>query len=185
MAYDPAWPAAFQRWRDRLAGELGDAALRVEHVGSTAVPGLAAKPTIDIQVSVALLEEETRYVPGVEATGLVLRSRDDYHRFFRPPADRARDVHVHVCPAGSAWEREHLLLRDYLRTHEQASRAYAAAKTAAKTAVVRRPDRLHGGEDGHRAGASRSGGTVGAHGRMGPLTSYRGVGSRGSRGGSG
>ncbi len=128
IAYDPSWPGRYERWRDRLAGQLADTALRIEHVGSTAVPGLAAKPTIDVQVSVDDLDDESQYVAQIEQAGVQLRSRDAWHRFFRPFAGQPRDVHVHVCQAGSDWEREHLLFRDYLRSHPNARDAYARVK---------------------------------------------------------
>jgi GrpB-like predicted nucleotidyltransferase (UPF0157 family) len=140
VAYDPAWPGRFLRWCDRLAGQLADTALRIEHVGSTAVPGLPAKPTIDVQVSVADLEDEPRYVAPIQQVGVQLRSRDDQHRFFRPFAGQPREVHVHVCQAGSAWEREHLLFRDYLRSHPAARDAYAKVKWEA--AAVWADDRI-------------------------------------------
>jgi GrpB-like predicted nucleotidyltransferase (UPF0157 family) len=150
VAYDPSWPGRYQRWRDRLVGQLADTALRIEHVGSTAVPGLPAKPTIDVQVSVADLEDESRYLAQIEQAGVQLRSRDALHRFFRPFAGQPREVHVHVCQAGSDWEREHLLFRDYLRSYPAAKDAYAKVKweaaavwsddriayTEAKTAVI-------------------------------------------------
>jgi GrpB-like predicted nucleotidyltransferase (UPF0157 family) len=125
VAYDPSWPHRYQRWRDRLTGQLGDTALRIEHVGSTAVLGLPAKPVIDVQVSVADLDDESRYVAQIEQAGVQLRSRDVLHRFFRPFAGQSRDVHVHVCQAGSDWEREHLLFRDSRRRHSDARDAYA------------------------------------------------------------
>ncbi len=128
VAYDLRWPARFASWRGLIAGELGAAALRIDHVGSTSVPGLAAKPIVDVQVSVADLSYEKAYVPELERLGVQLRSRDDSHRFFRPFADRPRDVHVHVCRSGSAWEREHLLFRDYLRENPPACAVYAEAK---------------------------------------------------------
>jgi GrpB-like predicted nucleotidyltransferase (UPF0157 family) len=131
VAYDPSWPARYDLWRGRLDGALGDTALRIEHVGSTAVPGLPAKPTIDIQISVADLDDESRYVAQIEQAGVQLRSRDVLHRFFRPFASQMRDVHVHVCRAGSDWEREHLLFRDYLRNHADARDAYARVKDEA------------------------------------------------------
>lgn len=84
VAYDSSWPGRYQRWRDRLADRLAETALRIEHVGSTAVPELAAKPTIDVQVSVADLDDEPRYVIQIEQVGVQLRSRDALHRFFRP-----------------------------------------------------------------------------------------------------
>lgn len=150
VEYDPRWPEAFAAWRRRLAEALGPAAERIEHVGSTSVPGLPAKPIIDIQVSVPRLEDEAAYVPAIESTGLVLRSRDQWHRFFRPPAERPRDVHVHVCQTGSTWEGDHLRFRDLLRADSAAREAYAevkrraaadwsddiAAYTDAKTAVI-------------------------------------------------
>jgi GrpB-like predicted nucleotidyltransferase (UPF0157 family) len=128
--YDPAWPQTYERWRQRIAAALGRTAIRIEHVGSTSVPGLAAKPIVDIQVSVADLGGEPRYVPPLQAAGLVLRSRDELHRFFRPPAGQPGEVHVHVCAAGGQWERGHLLFRDYLRTHPAACRRYAETKRA-------------------------------------------------------
>lgn len=140
VPYDPDWPSRFAAWRNRMADALGGRALLIEHVGSTAVPGLAAKPVIDVQVSVSDMTDEAGYAPRLESTGLKLRSRDELHRFFRPVAGKPRDVHVHVCDAGSSWEREHLLFRDYLRTHADAADRYASAKNDA--ARVWRDDRL-------------------------------------------
>jgi GrpB-like predicted nucleotidyltransferase (UPF0157 family) len=128
--YDPAWPRTYERWRQPAAGALGRTAIRIEHVGSTSVPGLAAKPIVDIQVSVADLGNEPCYVSALQAIGLVLRSRDELHRYFRPPVSQPRDVHVHVCAAGGRWERDHLLFRDYLRAHPAACLRYAEAKRA-------------------------------------------------------
>jgi GrpB-like predicted nucleotidyltransferase (UPF0157 family) len=128
IPYDPGWPARFGAWRGRLARLLGPVARRIEHVGSTSVRGLAAKPVVDIQVSVADMGDEDSYVPPCEAAGLQLRFRDDEHRYFQPPPGQPRDVHVHVCQQGSGWERVHLLFRDYLRSSAGAREAYAAAK---------------------------------------------------------
>lgn len=128
VPYDDTWPARFEGWRDRLAAGLGDVAVRIDHVGSTAVPGLDAKPVIDIQVSVDDLGDESRYVPGIEATGVELQSREDERRYFRPPPGTPRVVQVHVCAAGGVWERDHLLFRDYLRTHPHVVDAYAELK---------------------------------------------------------
>lgn len=128
-SYDPAWPVRFASWRDRLAVALSPAAARIEHVGSTAVPGLTAKPVIDVQVSVADAGDESSYLLPLESAGLVLRLRETGHRFFWPPAAKPRDVHVHVCGAGSPWERDHLLFRDYLRTHPDVCARYAGLKS--------------------------------------------------------
>jgi GrpB-like predicted nucleotidyltransferase (UPF0157 family) len=127
-SYNPDWPRRFGRWRDRLATALGAAAVRIEHVGSTSVPGLAAKPVIDIQVSVPEVDDEQSYVPLAESAGLVLHMRERGHRFLLQPASEPRDVHVHVCSSGGTWERDHLLFRDYLRASPAARENYAALK---------------------------------------------------------
>jgi GrpB-like predicted nucleotidyltransferase (UPF0157 family) len=128
VAYRDAWVASFGEWRKRLHSALGEAAVRIEHVGSTAVQGLPAKPIIDVQVSVRDVEEETSYVPAIEELGVSLRFREPEHRYFRPAGDEPRTVQVHVCTAGGEWEREHLLFRDYLRADPQARAAYARLK---------------------------------------------------------
>ena len=129
--YDPEWPVRFDEWKLRLSAALTQTARRIDHVGSTAVPGLAAKPVIDVQVSVDDMLDESASVLAIESLGVQLRSRDDDHRFFRPFADRPRDVHVHVCNAGSAWERRHLLFVAYLRADAGARETYLHAKQSA------------------------------------------------------
>ncbi len=86
---------------------------------------MAAKPIIDIQLSVADVEDEASYVPAMEAAGYVLRVREPGHRMFRTP-----DIGVqnHVCATGSEWERRHLLFRDWLRHSSQDRARYEAAK---------------------------------------------------------
>jgi hypothetical protein len=157
VPYDPAWPGRFEAWRDRLAGELGAIALRIEHVGSTAVPGLAAKPIADIQVSVANLDQENAYVPQCQAAGLQLRSRDREHRYFRPSASRPRDVHVHVCrgrrqlgtgaPAFPRLPARAPPCPGCLRRHE----------ARGDGAVAGRPPRLHRGQERSHPGSARPG----------------------------
>ena len=128
---DERWPSLYMAWRGRLAEALGPSARRFEHVGSTAVPDLPAKPIIDIQVSVDDINDEPRYVAPIETLGIQLRNRDVEHRFFRPFSGLPRNVQVHVCPVGSEWERRHLLFRDYLRANGAARVAYSKAKVAA------------------------------------------------------
>lgn len=128
---DRRWPARFRSWRLRIAAVMGPTAQRIDHVGSTAVPGLAARPVVDLQVSVPDLEAEAMYVPQLLPLGQRLASRDRDHRYLRPPADRPREVHVHVCVSGSEWERNHLLFRDFLRARQAARRRYEMAKREA------------------------------------------------------
>ena len=123
--YDPAWPGRFEAERARIAAALGAYALRIEHIGSTAVPGLAAKPVIDVLVEVADPDDESLYRPQLESAGLILRVREPCHRMFRAPA---RDVHVHVWPVGSAEVAAYLLLRDRLRSHPDERELYARTK---------------------------------------------------------
>jgi GrpB-like predicted nucleotidyltransferase (UPF0157 family) len=140
VMYDAAWPARFQTWRARLATSLGSTAERIDHVGSTAVPGLPAKPVIDVQISVSDPDMESSYVPEIESLRVQLRSRDREHRYFRPFSGLQREIQIHVCATGSHWEREHLLFRDYLRSSEAARDAYLAAKL--KAAEQWRDDRV-------------------------------------------
>lgn len=126
--YDPAWPRRFKKLQKVLAAALGPTAVRIDHVGSTAVPGLVAKPVIDIQVSVPDVDDEKAYRAAIESCGLALRYRELGHRYFRPPPGLPRVWQVHVCTAGSKWERDHLLFRDFLRQHADEARRYEAAK---------------------------------------------------------
>ena len=129
--YDARWPERFESWNGALRMALGDVAVRIAHVGSTAVPGLAAKPIVDVNVAVRDLDDEAAYAPAIESLGVQLRSRDDQHRYFRPFAGRPRDVHVHVATPGGVFERRHLLFVDYLRATPQARDRYVATKRAA------------------------------------------------------
>ena len=148
VPYDESWPSRYAGWEARLSAQLGNVAQRVEHVGSTSVPGLAAKPVIDIQVSTADLAAEDLYSAPLERAGVQLRYRDDQHRYYRPFAGRPWDVHVHVCAAGSRWERRHVLFRDYLRADTKARAAYAEVKFVAS--------RLwHGDRMGYNAAKTR------------------------------
>jgi GrpB-like predicted nucleotidyltransferase (UPF0157 family) len=128
VAWDPRWLDAFQRMRARLANALGDTALRIEHVGSTAIPGIPAKPVVDIQVSVPDIDDDDAFREPIEAQGFELRFIEPGHRYFRPPPDVPRDYQVHVCEIGSDWERVHLLFRDYLRTHPEVAAEYGKMK---------------------------------------------------------
>lgn len=128
VPYDPVWPERFEQMRGRLAAALGPTALRIDHVGSTAVPGMAAKPIVDIQLSVADVEAEADYLQPIEAQGFELRWIEPGHRYFRPPPGLPRLCQVHVSSVGSEWERVHLLFRDYLRAHPDAAADYEALK---------------------------------------------------------
>lgn len=126
--YDPSWPVRFEAMRARLAGALGATAVRIDHVGSTAVPGLAAKPIIDIQVSVPDVADAAAFKDAIEAQGFASRMIEPGHHYFRPPPGVPREYQVHVCTIGSDWEWRHLLFRDYLRADPETRAAYEALK---------------------------------------------------------
>ena len=128
VAYDRDWPAKFAAHAKNLADALGSVALRIEHIGSTAVPGLAAKPIIDILVVVQDSRDEGVYLPQLEAAGYELRVREpdwNEHRMFRTPE---KDVHVHVYSAGCPEIERNLVFRDRLRANVDDRRRYEQTK---------------------------------------------------------
>lgn len=129
MPYDPVWPDMFARWGVGLRSALGGAAARIDHIGSTSVPGPAAKPVIDIQISVASLEPTDEFLGPLTGIGFVYRADNPERtkRYFREPQGQHR-IHVHVRQLGSFSQQFPLLFRDYLRCHTSAATEYAAAK---------------------------------------------------------
>jgi GrpB-like predicted nucleotidyltransferase (UPF0157 family) len=130
VPYDPGWPAAFEAEAVRLRAALGPLALRIDHHGSTSVPGLAAKPIIDIQVSVACLQPLGRYSGPLETAGYVHVPHPDdaFCPFFHRPARWPHSHHVHVVERGGREERRTLAFRDYLRDHPDEARGYERLK---------------------------------------------------------
>jgi GrpB-like predicted nucleotidyltransferase (UPF0157 family) len=130
VEYDPAWSSRYETEAERISEALGPVAVRIEHVGSTAVPGLAAKPVIDVQLSVASFEPFAAYARPLAELGYQYRSDDEpEHRFFALTTDSGqRRVNLHVCRAGGAWERRHLAFRDGLRTDPDLRARYEAEK---------------------------------------------------------
>jgi|SRR5581483_223975 len=120
----------FAAERDRLATALGVRAIRIEHNGSTSVPGLAAKPIIDIQIAVASLQPLAPLVDALTPLGYVhvLHADDAFCPFLHRPAAWPHTHHVHLVEAGGLEERRTLAFRDYLRTHDHARRAYEQLK---------------------------------------------------------
>jgi GrpB-like predicted nucleotidyltransferase (UPF0157 family) len=110
--YDPNWPAQFEGEATRVRAVLGARVLRIEHVGSTSIPGLAAKPIIDVLLVVADATDEGAFVPALEAAGYRLRIREDEHRLFKGPDV---DVNLHVFSSGHPEVDRMLLFRDWLR----------------------------------------------------------------------
>lgn len=142
VEYEDGWASEADQEIGRLREALGPMAVRVDHVGSTAVPGLAAKPIIDLQVSVAAMEPRTAYVEPLQRLGYLFvpsPESPDFH-FFAKPAERPRSHQLHVCEAGSEHEFRHLAVRDFLRTHSDEAATYASLK---REVVAKHPqDRL-------------------------------------------
>lgn len=125
---DPSWPELFRREEERIRAALGEHVVRLEHVGSTAVPGLAAKPVIDMCLAVADSSDEAAYVPALEAAGYVLRAREpDWykHRLFK---GRDPTVNLHVFSEGCPEIERYLLFRDWLRTNRADRELYERTK---------------------------------------------------------
>lgn len=126
--YDPEWPRLFEREAARLRATLGGRVLLVEHIGSTSVPGLAAKPKIDMLLVVANSADEPAYVPDMEAAGYVLRVREpDWyeHRLFKGPDT---DINLHVFSSGCPEIDRVLLFRNWLRRNAADRRLYERTK---------------------------------------------------------
>ncbi len=128
VQHNAEWPRQFAREAERIRAVLADRALKIEHVGSTSVPGLAAKPIIDILLVVANSADEEAYRPALVAAGYALRIREpDWHehRLFKGPEI---DINLHVFTAGSVEIERLILLRDRLRSHPEERELYAKTK---------------------------------------------------------
>ncbi len=150
VPYDEAWPSLFVEERARIERALGSWAEGIEHVGSTAVPGLAAKPILDIMVGVGSLRDAEQYIRPLEQLCYECRGEAGVpgRLFFRKGDPRSH--HLHVTEIGSEFWERHLVFRDYLRAHPGTAREYArikqhladrfrtdrAAYTEAKTAFI-------------------------------------------------
>jgi putative glutamine amidotransferase len=130
VPYDPAWERRFETESTRIEAALGDQVVRLDHVGSTSVPGLGAKPVVDIQVSLRSTVPRAAYVEPLVHLGyrLGIDPWTDEHEFFSKDENGERAFHVHICGAGSEWERRHLAFRDWLRSHSEDAAAYERLK---------------------------------------------------------
>jgi GrpB-like predicted nucleotidyltransferase (UPF0157 family) len=128
--YDPEWPALFAREEARIRGVLGDRVVRLEHTGSTSVPGLAAKPIVDITMTVPDVTDEAAFGPDLEVAGyrLVIREQEPEwydHRVFKGPDT---NVNLHVFSAGCVELERMVGFRDWLRAHDDERELYETTK---------------------------------------------------------
>jgi len=136
---DPGWPKDFEVLAAALRRALGSTALAVEHVGSTSVPGLPAKPLIDVCLLVPDAHREQDYAPALQATGILFWHREPgwyAHRMFKPaPGAGLTEANIHVFSLGSTEYCRMILYRDWLRTHSRDRERYARIKRAAATDI--------------------------------------------------
>jgi GrpB-like predicted nucleotidyltransferase (UPF0157 family) len=130
VPYSMEWPRQFEAERSRIAAALCPLARRIEHNGSTSVPGLAAKPVIDIQISVESVQPLGAYAARLASIGYVHvpHADDAFCPFFHRPSQWPHTHHVHVVQADGTEERRTLAFRDYLRAHASVAREYEALK---------------------------------------------------------
>jgi GrpB-like predicted nucleotidyltransferase (UPF0157 family) len=137
--YDPAWPDWFAAARSRLDEVLDGQIIGIEHVGSTSVPGLAAKPIIDIDLLLADTSPEARYLPALEGIGYRLVLREPWWYGHRMLVSPAADVNLHVWPQDAPEPIRHRLFRDWLCSHPGDRDRYAAAKRSLAQATAAEP----------------------------------------------
>lgn len=139
VPYDPAWPRRFDQERRALAAVFAGTEAVIEHVGSTAVPGLGAKPVIDIMVGVPVLIAVEGRIPALEAAGYEYVQEYEEQlpdrRYFRKPRFGPRAFHVHCVVVGSDFWIRHLAFRDHLRAHPESAAAYYNLKRELATRV--------------------------------------------------
>ena len=132
VAYDRAWPVRFEAERARVLALFEPGAAVLEHVGSTAVPGLGAKPIVDMLLGVRRLAEVEARIPALEALGWEYVPRHEewfpQRRFFALPRPPPRSHHLHAVEIGCAFWRDHLLFRDLLRARPETAAAYERLK---------------------------------------------------------
>jgi GrpB-like predicted nucleotidyltransferase (UPF0157 family) len=126
--YEPGWPARYRREEVRIRAALGDRVLAVEHVGSTAVPGMPAKDRIDIDLIIADPADEDAYVPDLTTAGYLLRAREPHWYEHRCLWTESHDVNLHVFGPDCDEYLRHLIFRDWLRAHPDDRDRYAAQK---------------------------------------------------------
>jgi GrpB-like predicted nucleotidyltransferase (UPF0157 family) len=132
VGYDPRWPQLYEEERRRILDAIGNLIVTIEHIGSTAVPDLAAKPIIDLMAAVHRLEDASLCVEPLETLGYEYVPQYEVsipeRRYFRKPTTKPRTHHLHIVETTSEFWRNHLQFRDFLRNHPEAASEYAELK---------------------------------------------------------
>jgi len=134
VSYDPRWPVAFETARRGIVAAIGEFITSIEHIGSTAVPGLVAKPVIDILIAVCSLADAPCFLPPLAPLGYTyIPEHEDVfpeRRYLHRIVDGRHTHHLHIVEPGSEFYRVQLLFRDYLRAHPHIAAEYAALKVS-------------------------------------------------------
>ena len=152
--YNELWPVRYAQLRDQIVDAIGGSAVDIQHVGSSSVPGLAAKPTIDIAIGVRTMEEGRAADAPLVALGYAkgVEHFADWRYYDREEHGRGDNIHLHMVPfGGDRWNR-YLLFRDHLRAHREVAAGVREAEARAGGGVRARPAGVRGGEDGVRRG---------------------------------
>ena len=132
VPYDPGWPEQFEIEKAHIQAAAAPFLLRIEHIGSTAVPGLAAKPVIDILIAVTSLGDDVHFIPPLESLGYVYIQKHEavfpQRRYLHLIRENRHLVHLHMVEETSDFFRDQLLFRDYLRAYPETAAEYAALK---------------------------------------------------------
>lgn len=136
VAFDSAWAKVFLTWKNRIHQAIGDHALAIVHVSSTAVPGLMAKPIIDIDLIIEDPSKEESYIPALEALGFKLTIREPSWYQHRMLKHYDPEINLHVLPKNCPEYFRHLLFRDWLIAHPEDCEAYAATKLKALEGAI-------------------------------------------------
>jgi len=127
VPHDPGWADLYERTAGEIHGVLGSSALRIDHVGSTSVPGIVAKPVIDVRVLVERYDPEAVYTAALSSLGFAYDHRDEGHVLFKGTRERTR-FNVHVVQKNEPDANAMVVFRDYLRTHPDEARRYEELK---------------------------------------------------------
>jgi GrpB-like predicted nucleotidyltransferase (UPF0157 family) len=130
--YNPRWPIMYEEEKALILGAIGHIIADIEHIGSTSVPWLGAKPIIDIMIGLHRLDDAVECIPRLEGIGYTyvpeFEARVPERRFFRKGPDAARSHHIHMVERASAFWADHILFRNYMRTHEEDAMLYLLLK---------------------------------------------------------
>lgn len=141
--YDPRWTEQFRSMKDQLKRALGGTALSIEHVGSTSVPELPAKPIIDVDIVVANADDEDKYISALGTLGMRMVIREPWWHGHRMFVDDHGAANIHIWPDGAAEPVRHILFRDWLRTHQDDLERYAQVKRNLSVEFNDEPDRYN------------------------------------------